>query len=129
MFTDPYELFNSLFDEMHNQMNSSLRNEPPLFAEPSIFGQSSAFPPADPFAGTPFARNPMFGFPPMLGNDFFADIPRVNRGNFTSSSNTFSSSNFGGRTYRSVETRVINGRKETTVTERDADVRALVILL
>ena len=136
-FTDPFELFNSLFGDFHRAFENdpffadAFPSRGPGFAR-SPFG--SMFPPSrgntfdsaffrDPFGGSPFGP---FGGPMMGG-------PMITDGNFGGQSRTYSSSSSsfgqGGQwVSQSQMTRTINGRTETIIKRRDAEVCSSILL-
>lgn len=134
VFTDPFELFNSMFGDIH----SAFRNDPvfantpftrspfddPFFRSP--FGQTR-----DPFVGTPFSgalsRSSPFGGAMLGGSPFgaFFTGPAFSSSNARVYSSTTQSISSGGRFVSHSQTsRTINGRTESITKRVDADVSA-----
>lgn len=133
VFTDPFQLFNSMFGDPHTafQNDPFFANTPftrspfddPFFRTP--FGQMSR----DPFAGTPFSGTLSHPSPfggSMFGGSPFGTLfsgPAFN----TSSTRVYSSTtqSFGGNgrfVSHSQTSRTINGRTETVTKRVDTDV-------
>ena len=130
-FTDPFELFNSLFGDLHSAFDNDpfFSNTPfrshfddPFFRSPfgaSPFGGRTG----DPF-GSMFGRSPFGGF---LGGPMFPAIEDMPGGRFYSSSTEAIGTN-GQWVSRSQMTRTINGRTEVITKRIDTQVRLLTFL-
>ncbi|KAI0080128.1 DnaJ-domain-containing protein [Panus rudis PR-1116 ss-1] len=116
MFTDPFELFNSIFGDLHGHFDDDPFIRDPF---PSIFGRdpfTSQFG-RDPFGGSfmsPFG--PGFPFGRSLLSDFPTDMGSASTRSFVSSSVGIN----GQWVSQSKMTRTINGRTETIITKKDA---------
>ncbi|THH02709.1 hypothetical protein EW026_g196 [Hermanssonia centrifuga] len=133
VFTDPFELFNALFGDTHRHFDDDpffshtfpVRSQ---FADP-FFGHSpfggSVF---DPSTRDPFGGMFPFGSGPLLGRSMFPEITNGGMGNSTSrvySSVTQAAGQNGQWVSQSTMTRNINGRTETIIKKRDAQVSRL----
>lgn len=137
VFTDPFELFNSLFGDFHGQFAND-----PFFADvfPSSRSSSESSPfGASPFGASPFGASPFGALSPfsdsvfdrpfgssMLGPSLFGGPLLANSGmgntRSYSSSTTRAIGQNGNWVSQSQSTRIVNGRKETIITKRDAEV-------
>ncbi|KAI0675513.1 hypothetical protein C8Q78DRAFT_964120 [Trametes maxima] len=120
-FTDPFELFDSLFGDLHNAFD----NDPFFAGTPFVRSPFN-----DPFFRTPFDSDPMlrsvfgnsmFGGPPfgtLMGGPMF---PQIEGGSSrVYSSRTEAMGHNGQWVSRSQMTRTINGRTETITKRVDA---------
>ncbi|RPD76576.1 DnaJ-domain-containing protein [Lentinus tigrinus ALCF2SS1-7] len=124
-FTDPFELFNSLFGDLH----SAFDNDPffantPFFRSPfddpffrTPFG-SSPFGRGDPFGGSMFGRSPFAGM--LTGGSMFPANENMPGARMYSSSTEAIGRN-GHFVSRSQMTRTVNGRTEVIVKQVDAE--------
>ncbi|KAI0693179.1 hypothetical protein C8T65DRAFT_760758 [Cerioporus squamosus] len=134
-FTDPFELFNSLFGDLHSAFDNDpfFANTPffrssfddPFFRTPfgsSPFGASpfgaSPFGRGDPFGGSIFGRSPFAGM--LSGGSMFPAIEDMSSSRVYSSSTEAAGLN-GHFVSRSQITRTVNGRTEVITKRIDAE--------
>ena len=135
MFTDPFELFNSLFGDFHRAFgddpfftNAHQPNHSPfgpMFGGgPMRGGTFDSMFGRDPFGGSPFGPFGGMMGGPMITNGGFGG----QSGTFSSSSTSFGQMGQGGRwVSQSHVTRTINGRTETIIKKLDAEVSLFVL--
>ncbi|KAI9064112.1 DnaJ-domain-containing protein [Trametes sanguinea] len=125
-FTDPFELFNSLFGDLHSAFESDpFFSGSPFFRSPfhDPFFRSPFDDPffRSPFGGSPFGGSMLGGSPfgGFLGGPMFPQIEGGNTRRYTSRTEAVGRN--GQWVSRSQMTRTVNGRTETITKMIDAD--------
>lgn len=119
-FTDPFELFNSLFGDIHRAFSSDpFFDDFPMPRSPfeSIFGPSPLRSRRDDFFGSPFGSIGFGGGHPLI-EMMNGGLGGGNVRSYSSVSQAIGSN--GKWVSQSQVTRTINGRTETIITRRDA---------
>ena len=117
-FTDPFELFNSIFGDVSRQFhNDPFFNDAFPSSSRSPFGRGAPFG-NNPFGGSMFGPGPSSIFNDMRGGNF--PLGTTHSAYTSSQSSTFGSN--GRWTSQSQVTRTINGRTETVIKQRDSEV-------
>ena len=108
-FTDPFELFNSIFGDIH-ALHAQMLSE---FSDPFFTSVHN-----DAMRGFP-----MMAPPPLFSDPFFRNVSQVGPSFASHRSMTGTAMNNGlGWVSQSTMSRTINGRTETITTKRDAQV-------
>jgi DnaJ homolog subfamily B member 6 len=130
-FTDPFELFHSLFGDihhMHDDFDDPFFGHSPFMSSP--LGMSTPFGTGMGLHGSWGGPLTMAPFGPFAGRSMLSSFASSaamapNMRSYSSTMQSLGSGGHGGWVSQSTMTRSINGRTETITTRRDAQVGAL----